>query len=632
MSMHCIFKMRQVIIMVMFVITGFVFTMQLGCSGALKSNVIESASKSTPSSSGEQDLPTSGNNNNSNNNANNTNNNANNNTNAGKINQNCQVSTSTSGVVTVLHSRSQTFFERNEVVSPSTCQSQVRLCNNGYLSGSYTATNCKVKINSSTGTGLNSDAGNTGSNSNSGSNAGGGTGTIVTTTSTTSTTSTTTSTTLPPSGSIGVGNNPTNPYAHGVVPVVSADSGKWKLASRKASGQMGVLKSNNPHLSSNGRYVVFESSSAALVAGDQNIYPDVYLRDMQTGAITLVSAGSEGRYSSQGNNSSGTPDISADGRWVVFSSTSSNLVPGDNNNERDVFLYDSITQQVSLVSQTKSGAAAKGSSIFPTISDDGRVVVFVSSASNLVGKAEGFSINGDIYSKNLVTGQVEQISVAMNGAMSSASSNSPAVNRDGSVIAFFSSASNLVSNDNNKTADVFVHKSGVNQLVSSDKNGVQGNCYSKNPQLTKAGDKVAFESCANNLVTGDTNGTPDVFLKNIDTGDIQRVSESQSGQQANGRSIVLSISDDGRYVVFSSEATNLNDGEVDTNGKIDIFVKDMKTKQVTRISDANNGIQSNKDSYQADISGDGSTVVFSSDADNLIEGDSNHVTDIFWGY
>jgi Tol biopolymer transport system component len=153
-----------------------------------------------------------------------------------------------------------------------------------------------------------------------------------------------------------------------------------------------------------------------------------------------------------------------------------------------------------------------------------------------------------------------------------------------------------------------------------------------NPQLTKAGDKVAFDSCADNLVTGDTNGKRDAFLKNIDTGDIQRVSESQSGQQANGHSIVLSISDDGRYVVFSSEATNLIDGVVDTNGKIDIFVKDMITKQVTRISDASNGIQSNKDSYQADISGDGSTVVFSSDADNLIEGDSNYSTDLFWGH
>jgi hypothetical protein len=437
---------------------------------------------------------------------------------------------------------------------------------------------------------------------------------------------------LPPSGSIGVGNNPANPYAHGVVPVVSADSGKWKVASRKASGQMGALKSNNPHLSSNGRYVVFESYSADLVAGDQNLYPDVYLRDMQTGAITLVSAGSEGLYSSEGNNYSGFPDISADGRWVVFSSASSNLVPGDNNKQRDVFLYDSITQQVSLVSQTKSGAAANGLSTSPAISDDGRVVVFSSTASNLVGKAEGFSINGDIYSKNLVTGQVEQISVAMNGAMSSSFSASPAVNRDGSVIAFFSYASNLVSNDNNNSADVFVHKSGVTKLVSSDKNGVQGNAFSMNPQLTKAGDKVAFDSCADNLVTGDTNGKRDAFLKNIDTGDIQRVSESQSGQQANGHSIVLSISDDGRYVVFSSEATNLIDGVVDTNGKIDIFVKDMITKQVTRISDASNGIQSNKDSYQADISGDGSTVVFSSDADNLIEGDSNYSTDLFWGH
>ena len=108
------------------------------------------------------------------------------------------------------------------------------------------------------------------------------------------------------------------------------------------------------------------------------------------------------------------------------------------------------------------------------------------------------------------------------------------------------------------------------------------------------------------------------------------MSESQSGQQANGHSIVLSISDDGRYSLFV-EATNLIDGVVDTNGKIDIFCKDMITKQVTRISDASNGIQSNKDSYQADISGDGSTVVFRSDADNLIEGDSNYSTDLFWG-
>ena len=140
------------------------------------------------------------------------------------------------------------------------------------------------------------------------------------------------------------------------------------------------------------------------------------MRDIQTGAITLVNCRQRGALFKRGNNYSGFPDISADGRWVVFSSASSNLVPGITVKATRCFLYDSPS--ASLVSQTKSGAAANGLSTSPAISDDGKGGCFSSTTSNLVGKAEGFSIN-EIFIQRRWQDKLEQISVAMNGAMSS---------------------------------------------------------------------------------------------------------------------------------------------------------------------------------------------------------------------
>jgi hypothetical protein len=396
------------------------------------------------------------------------------------------------------------------------------------------------------------------------------------------------------------------------------------LVSKTTSGGFGVLKSEDPDLSFDGRYVVFTSSSANFVSGDGNVSPDVYLRDMQTGTMSLVSVGPQNALA---NDASGKPSISADGKTVVFSSMASNLVTGDTNTMRDIFAYSTASKTVVLVSKSQSGSMANGSSDSPVVSSDGKYVAFVSVASNLT--AGSVNSNGEVFVKNLTSGAVERVSAPTGAGAANGACNSPAISADGLTVAFDSVATNLASGDSNGYRDIFVRKAGVTMLVSASKNGALGNGSSSVPLLTAAGDKVAFSSNASNLVSSDTNGVGDVFLKTLSGGDVVRVSESSSGQQANAASTLLSISADGRYVAFSSAATNLVSG--DTNGKTDVFVKDTSSGALLRISVSDSGVQGNGDTLFADLSGDGAFVAFSSTATNLVTGDANGVSDVFWG-
>ncbi len=396
------------------------------------------------------------------------------------------------------------------------------------------------------------------------------------------------------------------------------------LVSKTTSGGFGVLNSDDPDMSADGRYVAFTSASANLVAGDGNVAVDVYLRDMQSGTMSLVSVGPQNALS---NGNSGKPAISADGKTVVFSSLGSNLVTGDANQQRDVFTYDIASKTVRLVSQSQSNVAADGSSDNPAVSADGKTIAFVSVATNLGGGS--VNPNGEIFVKNMTSGAVERATAAIGGDAANGSSNNPSLSSDGVAVAFDSGASNLVSGDSNGFRDVFVRKNGTTTLVSVAKDGSAGNSSSTAPLLTASGDKVAFTSNSSNLVSGDSNATSDVFIKTLASGEIARVSVNGSGQQGNGASSLLSISADGRYVAFSSSATNLVSG--DTNGKVDVFVKDMTTRTLVRVSADDAGVQGNGDTLYADLSGDGAFFVISSSANNLVSGDTNSASDVFWG-
>jgi hypothetical protein len=380
--------------------------------------------------------------------------------------------------------------------------------------------------------------------------------------------------------------------------------------------QLGNGDSTEPALSQDGRTVAFSSEATNLLPKDTNGKDDIFVVDRTLGTIVRASVSSSG---DQASGDSTKPSISGDGRYVVFLSTATNLVSGDANARKDVFLHDMQTGQTTLVSVATNGAQANAASYNPQISADGRFIAYETSASTLV--AGDLNEWEDVYLYDRQLAQTERISTAFNGADGNDNSTLPALSADGRFVAFHSSASNMVQNDTNNKVDVFVRDRQLGQtlLVSTTAGGAQGNGDSGTPSITADGRYVAFRSTATNLVSGDTNGEMDVFVKDRQTGAIQCVSVSSTGAQANNYSYGK-IAEGGRYVVFTSEATNLVPG--DTNDKNDVFLRDLQAGVTARLSIATDGTQANGESYSPAISRDGSLVVFQSTANNLAPGDT----------
>ena len=378
------------------------------------------------------------------------------------------------------------------------------------------------------------------------------------------------------------------------------------------------------YVSSDGRYVVFESSASNLVSGDTDGFLDIFVHDRETGTTMRVSVASDG---SQANGSFASPSISSDGRYVVFVSAASNLVSGDTNGMGDVFVHDMQTGVTTRISVASDGSQENGEPYSPSISADGHFVVFWSYASNLVsGDTNGYP---DVFVHDRITGVTSLISVASDGTQGNNDSTRASISADGRYVAFSSVASNLVSGDTNGVEDIFVHdrQTGTTMRVSIASDGAQANGYSYSPSFSANGRYVAFESPASNLVGGDTNGDYDIFVHDRQTGITSRISVASDGMQGNSNSYASSLSADGRFVVFESEASNLVSG--DTNGNYDIFVHDRQTGVTVRASLASDGTQGNGLAYAPSISADGHFVVFGSSASNLVGGDTNGVMDVF---
>src|SRR6266545_201355 len=272
-------------------------------------------------------------------------------------------------------------------------------------------------------------------------------------------------------------------------------------------------------LSKDGRFVAFRSAATNLVPDDTNNTWDVFLHDQQTGQTTRVSVDS---FGNQGNGGSFRPALSADGAVVAFDSDATNLVMGDTNGASDVFMYEA--GQTTLVSVGLGGAAGNSDSYDPSISPNGRFVAFYSVATNLVNGDTNtcgpFTTPGscsDVFVRDLQMGQTTRVSVDSHGNQGNSVSYDPSISADGRFVAFYSLASNLVDGvdgDTNNTYDVFVHdrQTGQTTRVSVDSNDTQANGGSFNVSLSADGRAVAFYSNATNLVSGDTNGTDDIFV------------------------------------------------------------------------------------------------------------------------
>ena len=382
--------------------------------------------------------------------------------------------------------------------------------------------------------------------------------------------------------------------------------------------------SQHAQISANGRFVVYTSTASNLVDGDTNWVSDVFVHDRRTGETTRASVDDAGQ---QGDSLSQFPRISAGGRFVAFESMASNLVDGDTNAALDVFVHDLQEEKTTRVSLTGAGDQGNSASGVPCLSSGGRFIAFESLASNLA--ADDSNASTDVFIHDRQIRETTRISVDSRGRQGNGPSAGSSLGGKGRYVAFESLASNLVYGDSNRVSDVFVHdrQTGNTTRVSVDSRGRQADSGSSAPSLSGDGRFVAFGSYASNLVDGDTNQGIDVFVHDRQTGDTIRVSVDSQGRQVDGSSGIPVISASGRWVAFHSFASNLVDG--DTNGLLDVFVHDRETGATTRASLTGGGREGNGPSLDPTISSGGRFVAFESEASNLVSRDDNGTVDVF---
>lgn len=336
----------------------------------------------------------------------------------------------------------------------------------------------------------------------------------------------------------------------------------------------------------------------------------------------------------EANSQSASPGVSADGRRVSFQSSATNLVPAATNPYFDVYVRDPAAGTTSLASASPGGAEGDSGSYVPALSADGRWIAFMSLASNL-GPADANPLF-DVYVRDLVTGATAMVSVDSGEIQPTiGASGWPAISWDGRYVAFESTSTSLVSGDTNGSRDVFVRDvvMGTTVRASVDSAGIQGDSSSMAASISGDGRFVVFESSASNLVAGDTNGWADIFVRDLVAGTTVRVSVGPGGAEADGRSYQPAISADGRTVAFASTATNLVAG--DTNGWCDVFLRELPTGTTRRVSVGAGGVEGDADSAEelayapVSISVDGRFVAFESRATNLVPADTNGTSDIF---
>ena len=311
------------------------------------------------------------------------------------------------------------------------------------------------------------------------------------------------------------------------------------------------------------------------------------------------------------------PSVSADGRYTAFYSYAGNLVPGDIDGLPDVFVYDRQTGQTEMVSIDDVGNNVFGYFYNPSISDDGRYVAFSGWTWGLVNDYTDW--RSDIYVHDRQTGVNSRISVKSNGDQANGDSYDPYLSADGVYVVFYSYANNLVTGDTNGTADVFLHNrsTGVTSRVSVKATNTQANGGSYGASISANGRYIAFGSDATNLVTGDTNGSVDVFVRDVTAKTTTRVSVGGGGAQGNDWSSDAVISDNGRYVAFASAADNLTPDDGDSAS--DIFIRDRQTNTTMLVSRDAAGNPSDGWAQVPSLSADGSLVAFD-DYDDLTPG------------
>lgn len=412
-------------------------------------------------------------------------------------------------------------------------------------------------------------------------------------------------------------------------PAVAA-TGDTTLVSRHSDGTIGNGRSDlsatasaaaHGSVSADGRFIAFESAASNLVSGDTNTFRDVFVHDRQTGATTRVSVRSDG---AQANGTSRAPAISADGRYVAFDSDATNLA-GTDTGLADVFVHDRATGMTERITKPDP-LLGQRLSRFATISGDGRYVAFESDAVFVPGDTNG-KIDVFVFDRQALT--MERVSVASDETEANGHSIQAALSADGRYVAFSSDASNLAAADPTPGIDVFVRdrQAGTTELISVATDGGSGNGISEHPALSADGRFVAFESGATNLTATDTNGIQDdVYLRDRNSRTTERVSVKSDGAQVPGTSHRPSVSADGTLIVFTSTA-QLGPGDLGTSN--DAYLRNRSSGETRQINVKNDGTPDNGDSLNVAISSNGAIAAFDSNASDLAAGDTNATMDVF---
>jgi hypothetical protein len=345
-----------------------------------------------------------------------------------------------------------------------------------------------------------------------------------------------------------------------------------------------------------------------LIAGTSTTTPtpEPTVTPIPKGLNEIISMGFDG---TPANGNSYYTDITPDGRYILFVSNASNLTLDDTDDDEDNFVYDNLTGSIALVNLSELRY-----DIASSISDDGRYV-----------------INRELRVLDRLTG-ISEISVTGVDGEPIGTTDLATISGNGRYIVFVTSASNVIINDTNPLyRDVFVHDrlTGATEVVSVDSNGEQGIGDSAGAYISYDGRYVTFNTTIPYLVENDTNNVSDAFRHDRETGITTRVSINSEGIQGNGDSVSASISCDGRYVGFQSKSTNLDGNNTDDNEFNDVFVHDTLTGLTDHVSYAFNGTSANEGSYNGYVSCDGRFVGISSYASNLVPNDTNFDYDVF---
>jgi Tol biopolymer transport system component len=388
------------------------------------------------------------------------------------------------------------------------------------------------------------------------------------------------------------------------------------------SGTAGSGASSTPSINADGSLVAFVSQSTNFVTGVSG--SQIYVHNRQTNQIEVVSRDSDSSVINEGGGASSDPSISSDGRLVAFVSLSSNLVTGVSGQQ--IYVRDRQTGQTTVVSKSSVGIIGDGTSSAPAISADGRYVAYASTSTNLVAGVSGTQI----YVHDRQTGQTTLVShdnsvtpVEGNGV-----SASPAISSDGRFAVFASLSTNLGAAGGNQQIYIHDRLSGVNgttSLISKDSGATAGNGNSSTPSVSGDGRYVAFVSGATNLVGGFSGQQIYVHDRNTGAnGTNSLISRDNSGtpNAGNQSSSAPSISSDGRYVAFTSLATNLETG---VSGQ-QIYLHDRNGPTTSLVSRDNTGsLVAGNGSSDTPSLNSGGFVAFASQATNLVTGSGSHI-------